>query len=75
MGGPSWPSDAAIVTAIVASPVTLTTVRNISRIRSTPSINAIPVLGTPIASKMITSMIIPAPGTAAVPIEARTAVR
>ena len=34
-----------------------------------------PALGTEIASKIMTSMITPAPGTAAVPIDANTAVR
>ena len=45
-----------------------------SKIRSTPKMRAIPALGTPMASRIIISIIIPAPGTAAVPIDARTAV-
>ena len=71
---PSAFSEAATTVATVASPVTLVTVRIMSRIRSTPRINAMPAVGTPIASRMITSMMMPAPGTAAVPIDASTAV-
>ena len=56
---------------MVASPVSLLFV--ISNILSTPRINAIPSLGTPTDSKIITNIIIP--GTAAVPIEAKTAVK
>mgnify|MGYP003305704569 CR=1 FL=1 len=59
---------------MVAPPVTFVVVLIISNILSTPRIKANPTLGTPIASKIITSVIIPAPGTAAVPIEAKTAV-
>ena len=69
------PSESATMTATDASPVTFTTVRIMSRILSTPRIKAIPALGTLTASKMITSMMIPAPGTAAVPMEASTAVK
>ena len=67
-------SEEAIATATLASPVTFVTVLSMSKILSTPRIKANPTLGTPIASKIITSVIIPAPGTAAVPIDAKTAV-
>ena len=60
--------------ATVASPVTFVAVLIISRILSTPRIRSIPSLGTLIASKIIISMMIPAPGTAAVPMDAKTAV-
>src|SRR5690606_6088596 len=73
-GGLSWPSLAATIVATVASPVMLVTVRHMSRMRSTPRMSAIPALGTPTASRMMTSMMMPAPGTAAVPMEASTAV-
>ena len=71
----SCPSESATITAMDASPVTFTTVRIISRILSTPRIKALPSLGTLPASQMLTSMMMPAPGTAAVPIEASTAVK
>ena len=64
-----------MITLTVASPVTLTVVRTMSNILSTPRIMAIPSLGTPTDSKIITNITIPAPGTAAVPTEARTVVR
>jgi Na+/H+-dicarboxylate symporter len=54
----------AIETATAASPVTLTTVLAISRILSTPRIRATPALGTPIDSRIIISIMIPAAGVA-----------
>ncbi len=63
------------MTATVASPVTLIVVLIISRILSTPRMSAIPALGTPTASSIMTSITIPAPGTAAVPMEASTVVK
>ena len=55
--------------------MTLTTVLSISKIRSTANINAIPSGSIPTELKTITSITIPAPGTAAAPIEARVAVK
>ena len=49
--------------------------RGISRIRSIPAIRAEPSSGKPIAVNIIVSMIKPAPGTPAVPIEASVPVR
>ncbi|MPN43155.1 hypothetical protein SDC9_190714 [bioreactor metagenome] len=45
-----------------------------SRILSTPAIIAIPSIGKPTDCKTIPNIIIPAPGTPAVPIEANVAV-
>ena len=70
----NWFSLAATDTATAASPVTLTVVLTISKIRSTPKIKATPALGTPTDSSMIINIIIPAAGTAAVPIDANTVV-
>ena len=58
----------------LASPVTLTTVRNISNILSTAKIKAIPSGSIPIALNTITNITIPAPGTAAAPIDDKVAV-
>ena len=59
----------------VASPVILTIVLHISRGLSTAKINANPASGIPAWDNTITNTIIPALGTAAVPIEASVAVR
>ena len=58
----------------MASPVTFTTVLNMSKILSTAKINAIPAGSIPTDDNTITNITIPAPGTAAAPIEARVAV-
>src|SRR5690606_30198777 len=71
----SSPSVEATTGHTVASPVTLTTVLNISRILSGAMIRAIPAAGTPIDSKTMINMIKPAPGTPAEPMEANVAVR
>lgn len=47
----------------------------ISKIRSIPSIKAIPCSGTPTDFNMIINMIIPTPGTGAVPMDAKTAMK
>ena len=52
----------------------LTAVRNMSRMRSTPKISAIPVAGTPACVNTIVSVMIPALGTPAAPTDARVAV-
>src|SRR5690606_38292419 len=70
----SSPSVEATTAHTVASPVTFTTVLNISRILSGAMIKAIPVAGTPIDSNTIINMIRPAPGTPADPIDAKVAV-
>lgn len=59
----------------VASPVMFTVVRPMSRIRSMPATRAMPSTGRPTVSSTMVSMIIPEPGTPAVPMEARVAVR
>ena len=59
----------------LASPVILTVVRPISKIRSTPATNAIPSTGSPTDVNTIASMTIPAPGTPAVPMDAKVAVK
>ena len=69
------PSVVATTVATVASPVTLTTVRSMSKILSTPNIRARPSAGTLIAPNTITNITIPAPGTAAAPIDANVAVK
>ena len=51
-----------------------TVVLPISKILSIPATKAIPSTGKPTLCKTIASMIIPAPGTPAVPIEAKVAV-
>ena len=61
--------------ATAASPVTLVAVRHMSRMRSTPKISAMPAGGTPIASSTMTSITMPALGTAAVPMDASSAVK
>ena len=58
----------------VASPVTFTTVLHISRGLSTAKIKAKPISGIPAWERTIISITIPAPGTAAEPIEANVAV-
>ena len=57
-----------------ASPVTLTAVRSMSRIRSIPIISVIPSIGRPTALNTMDSVISPTLGTPAVPIEASVAV-
>jgi hypothetical protein len=57
-----------------ASPVILTVVLPISNILSTPATSAMPSTGKPTDFSTIASMTIPAPGTPAVPMEARVAV-
>ncbi len=57
-----------------ASPVILTAVRNISKIRSIPMIKPIPETGKPTESKTIAKVIKPTLGTPAVPMEANVAV-
>ena len=59
----------------LASPVILTTVRPISKIRSTTATKAIQSTGSPTEVSTIASITIPAPGTPAVPIEAKVAVK
>ena len=61
--------------AIIESPQTFTEVLNISSNLSTPIINAIPSTGSPTCCKTIANIMSPTPGTPAVPIEARVAVR
>ena len=72
------PTDFATSDATVASPVTLITVLHISKGLSTANINANPMAnlsaGKPTASNTITNITIPAPGTAAEPIDANNAV-
>ena len=53
-----------------ASPVMFTVVRPMSKIRSIPATSAIPSTGRPTLCSTIASMIIPAPGTPAVPMDA-----
>ena len=65
----------SIKAATVASPVMLTAVRGISSIRSIPAIKAEPSRGRPRVVRIMVSMMKPAPGTPAVPIEARVPVR
>ena len=59
--------------ATTVSPVIFTAVLSISKIRSTPTIRAIPDIGSPTCSSTIASVINPIPGTPAVPIEAKVA--
>ena len=61
--------------AQAASPVILTVVRPMSKIRSTPATRAMPSTGRPTEVRTMASMTIPAPGTPAVPMEASVAVR
>ena len=65
----------ATTTAADASPTILTLVRIISKIRSIPAIKAIPSSGILTDVKTIANIIIPAPGTPAVPIEAKIVVK
>ena len=58
-----------------ASPVMFTVVRPMSKIRSIPATSAIPSTGRPTLCSTIASIIIPAPGTPAVPMDANVAVR
>ena len=53
-----------------ASPVMFSTVLPISNILSTPATKAIPSTGRPTDCKTMASIIIPDPGTPAVPIDA-----
>ena len=57
------------------SPSTLIEVLIISKILSIPATNAIPSTGIPTPCSTIASMIIPAPGTPAVPTDASTVVK
>lgn len=57
------------------SPVTLTAVRAMSRIRSTPMIKAMPSAGTPTWVKIVDRMTMPTPGVLGEPMEAPTVVR
>ena len=63
------------ITQQEASPVIFTVVRPISKIRSTPATKAIPSTGSQTEVSTIASITIPAPGTPAVPIEAKVAVK
>ena len=60
--------------AQVASPVMLRVVRPMSNSLSTPAMIAMPSTGRPTCVRTIASMIMPAPGVPAVPMEARVAV-
>lgn len=60
------------VVQVTTSPSTLTDVRHMSNIRSTPKISAIPAAGIPTPSSTMLKMIIPAPGVAGEPIDAAT---
>ena len=62
-------SESATMHATAASPVTFTEVLNISKILSTARIIPMASSGRPNCCNMITSVIVPAEGTAAVPIE------
>ena len=64
----------ATIVVQTASPVMLTAVRVISRIRSIPMISAIPSIGSPTELNTIVSVISPTLGTPAVPMEASVAV-
>ena len=68
------PTDFATIIETAASPVTLTIVLHISNGLSTAIIKASPASGIPAWPRTITSITIPALGTAAAPIEARVAV-
>src|SRR5690606_38618374 len=68
------PSVEATTAQTVASPVTLTTVLNMSNILSGAMIKAIPAAGTLMDSNTIINIINPAPGTPAEPMEANVAV-
>ena len=61
--------------AQAASPVMFTVVLPISKILSIPATIAIPSIGRPTEDRTIASITIPAPGTPAVPMEARVAVK
>ncbi|OQC35698.1 MAG: hypothetical protein BWX64_02351 [Acidobacteria bacterium ADurb.Bin051] len=63
-----------MIVATIASPVTLRTVRSMSSGRSTARISASPSTGSPTAFRTMISITMPAPGTPAVPMEARVAV-
>ena len=58
----------------VRSPVTLTIVLIISKILSTESSNKIPTGGIPTVMSIVVKTIVPAPGTAGVPIDAKSEV-
>ncbi len=58
----------------VRSPVTLTIVLIISKILSTESNNKIPTGGIPTVISIVDNTMTPAPGTAGVPIEAKSEV-
>ena len=55
----------------VRSPVTFTMVLIISNILSTESNNKIPTGGIPTVIRIVDNTIVPAPGTAGVPMEAK----
>ena len=65
----------SINTAQVKSPNTFKEVLIISNILSIPATSAIPSTGNPTPCYTIASIIIPEPGTPAVPTEAKVAVR
>ena len=69
------PIDFPTIIDTAASPVTFTIVRHISKGRSIAKIKAKPASGIPACAKTITNITIPALGTAAVPIEAKVAVK
>lgn len=58
----------------VRSPVTLTMVLTMSKILSTESNNKIPTGGIPTVISIVVKTIVPAPGTAGVPIDANNEV-
>ena len=60
--------------ATVVSPVTLTTVRNMSKGRSMPKISAKPSIGIPTESRTIMSITMEPPGMPGVPIDEMVAV-
>ena len=68
------PTDFATSIETVASPVTFTIVRHMSRGLSTANISARPASGIPAWPKTIINIIIQALATAAAPIDARDAV-
>ena len=60
--------------AQAASPVMFTVVRPMSKMRSIPATRAMPSTGTLTLWSTMASITMPAPGTPAVPMEARVAV-
>jgi hypothetical protein len=68
-------SLALITTEQAMSPVIFVMVRNMSGIRSTPMMKAIPSRGIPICLRTMARVIMPAAGTPAAPIEDRVAIK